>query len=705
MLKYLFLFSFVGIFCGISLYLYQVYLESRDEIANIKQHKMDITTQIFDRKERLVANLFDKQYRLYAHFSEIPPRVIEALLAVEDTLFFEHIGINPDTISRAMLKNAVNMRWLEGGSTLTQQVVKNVILTSEKTLKRKIKEAMFAVLLERELSKEEILEIYLNYIFLGHGYYGIKTAALGYFHKNLNELSLKEISMLVGLPKAPSTYDPTKNLHYSLGRANSILARMLDIGWISQEEYDLGIKEIPEIYDESLTQNLAPYVVDEVVRQLTPMYPDLKTAGYKIKLNIDLDYQNIAQEALRYGYSKINARLLEKYPTYFKQRESVQDSQEHQQQDLVHTQSTSKLPDGVKELLEIDTTPAYPKKAGELNGAIVITESQTGKILALVGGVDYKRSPFNRATQTKRQFGSSIKPFIYMLAFDRGYSPAWKITDAPRRFGIESNIENIKNIKNANKETEEDIWIPKNVGAYGGLVSLHYALQHSANLATINLVNQIGFDFIYRGLIDFGFQNVPKDMSIVLGSLSLSPLEAAREYSLFSNYGTMLTPRLIDSLVTQDGEIYEFPLVSNEYTQPKQAFLIIDILRDVVNRGTGSRARLQNIEIAGKTGTSNQNIDAWFCGFSPSIQTVIWYGRDDNTPIGPAETGGIVAPPASAYFFSKLLEIEPGIKRKFHTPQGVIKKTLDDGEYLYTNTSKLPSQPPNSSNADEDLIF
>ena len=667
---------FVALF-GVGIYLYGVYTEVQSEIESVKRHKMDVTTQIFDTKGRLIANLFNEHYRLYTKFEEIPPRIIEILLAVEDTLFFEHMGINPDAISRAIVKNVKNLKYSEGGSTLTQQVVKNIALSPERTLKRKIKEAMFAVILEQNMSKEDILEIYLNYIFLGHGYYGVRTAALGYFHKNLDELTLKEMCMLMGLPKAPDTYDPSKNLQHSLGRANNILDRLKDIGWITQEEYEAAIVEIPYVYnDKSLTQNVTPYTVDEVVRQLSPIYPDLKTGGYKIYLTIDLDYQNIAQEALRYGYNNINERLLEQYPRTFIREELDSEG-----------------------LIYAKPKESEVNKYGELNGAMVVTESQSGKILALVGGVDYKKSVFNRATQAKRQFGSSIKPFIYLVAFDRGYSPAWQVMDAPRKFG------NTNEDTQSNQEDEEDVWKPKNVGAYGGLITLREALRKSANLATLNLVQQVGFDIIYRGIKDFEFPYVPNDMSIVLGSLSLSPLEAAKFYSVFSNYGTMITPRLVDSIVNVQGETYTFPITTREYTQPQQAFLVTDILRDVVNRGTGVRARVANLEIAGKTGTSNQNIDGWFCGYSPSIQTIIWYGRDNNTPIGPVETGGIVAAPVNAYFFNKLLKIEPGLKRRFDVPNGIMKKTFADGEYLYTNISKLPPTTPSVTNVEEDLLF
>ena len=667
---------FVALF-GVGIYLYGVYTEVQSEIESVKRHKMDVTTQIFDTKGRLIANLFNEHYRLYAKFEEIPPRIIEILLAFESTLFFENMGINPDAISRAIVKNVKNLKYSEGGSTLTQQVVKNIALSPERTLKRKIKEAMFAIILEQNMSKEDILEIYLNYIFLGHGYYGVRTAALGYFHKNLNELTLKEMCMLMGLPKAPDTYDPSKNLQHSLGRANNILDRLKDIGWITQEEYEVAIVEIPYVYnDKSLTQNVAPYAVDEVVRQLSPIYPDLKTGGYKIYLTIDLDYQNIAQEALRYGYNNINERLVEQYPRTFIREELDSEG-----------------------LIYAKPKESEANKYGELNGAMVVTESQSGKILALVGGVDYKKSVFNRATQAKRQFGSSIKPFIYLVAFDRGYSPAWQVMDAPRKFG------NTNEDTQSNQEDEEDVWKPKNVGAYGGLITLREALRKSANLATLNLVQQVGFDIIYRGIKDFEFPYVPNDMSIVLGSLSLSPLEAAKFYSVFSNYGTMITPRLVDSIVNVQGETYTFPITTREYTQPQQAFLVTDILRDVVNRGTGVRARVANLEIAGKTGTSNQNIDGWFCGYSPSIQTIIWYGRDNNTPIGPVETGGIVAAPVNAYFFNKLLKIEPGLKRRFDVPNGIMKKTFADGEYLYTNISKLPPTTPSVTNVEEDLLF
>lgn len=273
---------------------------------------------------------------------------------------------------------------MEGASTLTQQFIKNTELTPERTITRKIHEALLAYKMETILTKEQFRKVFKFYFF-GHGYYGVKTAALGYFHKNLNELSLKEIAMLVGMPKAPSSYDPTKHLDLSISRANNVISRMYNLGWISKADYDTAIKEIPQVYDDTLTQNAAPYVVDEVIKQLSPNIKDLKTGGYKIILNIDLDVQNMAQNALKFGYDEIVKR------------------------DKDANLST-------------------------LNGAMVVVNHQSGDVLALVGGVDYEKSNYNRATQSMRQPGSSFKPFVYQVAINLGYSPMSEIADISRIF-------------------------------------------------------------------------------------------------------------------------------------------------------------------------------------------------------------------------------------------------------------------------------
>lgn len=618
---------------GIVIFVVQVYAEIRNDTDKIVHYKPPVATQIFDRQKRLVANLFDKEFRFYANFEEIPPRLIEALLAIEDTLFFEHPGINVDAIMRAMLKNIQNARYAEGGSTITQQLIKNVALTREKTIERKIKEVLLAMRLETILSKEEILERYLNHTYFGHGFYGIKTASLGYFRKEMQALSLKEMAILVSLPRAPSFYDPTKNYEFALGRANNVLQRMYELGWISKEEFEIQSNERPTVYDDTLTQNVAPYVVDEVQRQLAGL-KDLKTAGYKIYLNVDLDYQELAQEALYFGYEQILSR---------------------------HKDDTD-----LKE---------------KLNGAFVVLENKTGKILALVGGVDYEKSNFSRATQSKRQIGSSVKPFLYLSAINSGVAQNYQIPDIARTYEYRVGGERKR-------------WQPKNYGSkLSGFVSLKTALTKSLNLATINLVEEVGFDRIYRDILRYGFSNVPKDLSISLGSFGASPLEMARNFMVFSNYGKVIDPMLIDYIMDAKGDIAYFTPNEYDLSSDTQSFLIVDILRNAVNAGTGRRAKVDGIELAGKTGTTNDNIDAWFCGFSPSIEAIVWYGKDDNTSMGYSETGGVAPAPAFSYFFNKILEIDPGLERKFKIPQGVHFQNIDGERFYYTNESPIRSTP------------
>ncbi|GAA7696425.1 transglycosylase domain-containing protein [Helicobacter pylori] len=634
----------------------QVWVSTNKDIAKIKDYRPSVASQILDRKGRLIANIYDKEFRFYARFEEIPPRFIESLLAVEDTLFFEHGGINLDAIMRAMIKNAKSGRYTEGGSTLTQQLVKNMVLTREKTLTRKLKEAIISIRIEKVLSKEEILERYLNQTFFGHGYYGVKTASLGYFKKPLDKLTLKEITMLVALPRAPSFYDPTKNLEFSLSRANDILRRLYSLGWISSNELKGALNEVPIVYNQTSTQNIAPYVVDEVLKQLDQL-DGLKTQGYTIKLTIDLDYQRLALESLRFGHQKILEKIAKEKPK----------------------------------------TNASNEDEDNLNASMIVTDTSTGKILALVGGIDYKKSAFNRATQAKRQFGSAIKPFVYQIAFDNGYSTTSKIPDTARNF------EN----GNYSKNSEQNhAWHPSNYSRkFLGLVTLQEALSHSLNLATINLSDQLGFEKIYQSLSDMGFKNLPKDLSIVLGSFAISPIEAAEKYSLFSNYGTMLKPMLIESITDQQNDVKTFtPIETKKIISKEQAFLTLSVLMNAVENGTGSLARIKGLEIAGKTGTSNNNIDAWFIGFTPTLQSVIWFGRDDNTPIGKGATGGVVSAPVYSYFMRNILAIEPSLKRKFDVPKGLRKEIVDKIPYYSTPNSITPT-PQKTDDGEEPLLF
>jgi len=621
------------------------YNEIKLDADRLINYNPQTSSTILDAKGNRIAYVFKGKHRLYASYDEIPGYLVEALVAIEDTRFFEHDGINPDAIIRAALKNFSAGKKVEGGSTLTQQLVKNTILSNERSYSRKIKEAILSLKIENELTKEQILERYLNEMFFGHGYYGVKTASRGYFRKELDELTLKESAILAGLMKAPSTYAPTRNYEKSLNRADTILARMNKLGWISHDEYIDAVKETPKVYKDSLTQNIAPYVTDEVVRRLSKEFKDIRTGGYTIYTTIDMKQQVLARKALNYAHRKIVK----------KQRESL--------------------------------------KKTTLNGAILAVENKTGNIKAMVGGVNYKKSAFNRATMMVRQPGSAFKPFIYQIALDMGYNPATELTDVARTFQYYSH-------------GKRKIWRPKNYESdFVGFIKLREALVHSRNLATINLVTEIGVNRIFEKLKGLNLSHIPQDMSIALGNLGASPAKMAQIYSVFANGGHMIEPRLISKVLSRNGTvIYETKTKEiNNFTTPPQAYLMTDILKDIIKRGTGRNARVKGIELAGKTGTTNKNVDAWFCGYSPTEELIVWTGRDNNKPIGRGGTGGGASAPAFAYFMKRLYKMYPKMARKFPRPEGVYNARNGVRTGIYTDLSPLPTATKSATNPESDF--
>ncbi len=617
------------------IYAYEEISLDADKLIN---YKPETSSVILDRNGNKLAYVYKRQHRLYATYDEIPGILVEGLVAMEDTQFFEHNGVNPDAIIRALVKDIKAGKFVEGGSTLTQQLIKNKILSNEKKLARKLKEAILAMKIEHELSKEDIIERYLNEISYGNNYFGVKTAANGYFHKELNELTLKESAMLVGLPNAPSYYNPLRHYKRALNRANNVLYRMKSIGWLTESDYLAAVKESPKVYKTPLAQNIAPYIVDEVVRRFKGRLGDIRTGGYKIYTTIDMKQQEIARDAVSFAYKK----ALKKY------KES-------------------------------------PKKS-TLNAAFVAVESSTGDVLAMVGGVDYHTSAFNRATQAERQPGSAFKPFIYQTALDMGYNPASPLTDLARTFHYYLN-------------GKPKVWAPKNYERdFKGFMPLREALVHSRNLATINLVSDLGVATIRKRLAFLDVPHIPRDMSIALGNLGLSPMKMAQIFSVFANKGHMIEPRLVSKVISREGAVlYETrPKEISDFTQPEQAYLMTDILKDVIKRGTGRNAQVKGIELAGKTGTTNKNVDAWFCGYSPTIEAIVWFGRDNNKPIGRGATGGAIAAPAFAYYYRELLKAYPETKRSFDIPQGVFRGTYEGKPELYTEQSPLPNSKKKS---------
>ena len=632
----------VAVALSIALWLSFFYAELKVDLTPIIDYKPKLSTQFYDVNGELVANIFDEENRKYVRYDDIPPRVVEALIAVEDTGFFEHDGVNIEAIFRAAIKDIQAMALVEGASTITQQLIKNMVLTRDKKCTRKIKEVMLAYQIENKLSKEQIIERYLNQVYFGHGYYGVRTAASGYFKKELANLSLKEIAMLVGLPKAPSTYDPTKHLDLCISRANAVIVRMRDLGWISKDEYTQAMQEQPEVYDQTLTLNKAPYIIDEALKQLSLAYPDIKSGGYKVTLTVDLRLQDAARKALQMGYN---------------------------------------------EILKRDKNASIDK----LNGAIIVTNPQSGRILAMLGGVDYAKSNYNRATQSSRQPGSSFKPFVYQIALNTGLSPASKVADVAMAFdGLGG---------------DGKAWKPKNYGGdFAGFITMKEALAKSRNLATISLLVDVGFDNTWRKLADFGFKDVPPNLSIALGSFGISPMAYSEAYSVFAGLGKISKPYLISDIISHDGASTHFGSSVREVEPAKQAYLMIDMMRSVVTSGTGRRAAIKGVEVAGKTGTTNNNIDAWFCGFTPDMQAIVWFGNDDNTPMRRVEGGGLSAAPVFAAFGKEYFKLYPDAKKEFDVPDGV----KSSGGVLYTNISRLPVSKASDvvqKQEEEGLIF
>jgi penicillin-binding protein 1A len=717
-MKYIFgFFILVGI--GFAGWLFTLYEEIKDDVKKVIEYKPKLSTQFYDKNGKLIANTFKDENREYVKYDDIPARIIEGLIAIEDTHFFEHRGINPDAISRAMIKNIKAGGYVEGASTLTQQLVKMLVLSREKKLIRKIKEALLSLRLETLLTKEEILERYLNHVYFGHGYYGIKTASRGYFKKELYELSLKEMAILVGLPRAPSFYDPTKNLKISLARANQVISRLNTLGWINKDQYENSITETPIIHNQTLTQNKAPYVIDYVIKKLRKDIPDIKYGGYKVKLTIDLNAQDIAREGLKLSYEDALKRDLS-----YREKENTLDDNSF-----------------------IET----------LNGAVISINSNTGKILAMVGGVDYKASMYNRAVQSKRQPGSSIKPFLYQTALNEGFNPLSNLVDISRTYDLnlkkdekdKTEEDETKKFKDFTQEdishlSEEDFqiliqedkkleeftkialsemedkkfeklkkeiydkkWKPKNYGGkYKGLISLRDSLAYSRNLSTINLVTDIGINTMHKSLLHYGFKDIPKDLSITLGAMSTSLLELSEYYSFFANQGTQVKPYIVEQIINKNNEVVNFMPNTKEINSPEQTYLVTSILHDTVKRGTGKRARVSGIELAGKTGTTNDNKDAWFCGYSPSIQTIVWFGNDNNKPMRKSETGGKIAAPVFSHFYKNYLKIHPEIQRKFIKPENIFVSKINGKKEYYTKTSPLPEiEVPVIENENSNIEF
>ena len=732
----------------------------------LKSYKPPVSSKVYSGNGDLVAD-FSQEKRVFVPFNSIPKNVINAFLSAEDKNFFKHPGVDAKGVIRAIINNISNIlssKRLEGASTITQQVAKNFLLTNEVSLNRKIKEAILAFRIERALSKERILELYLNQIYLGSGAYGVAAASLEYFDKSIKDLNYSEAALLAALPKAPSRYNPYRDPDIAKFRRNLVLKNLLDNNYLTLEWYEkltkekIILKKNKKIYLED-----AQYFIEDVRKSVieTLSYDKVYKQGFNINTPIDLNLQTIATKSLRDGliaYDKrkgwrgplankiynsewkkdlekyklensINWKLaivkkINKFSAEIETEDNIEGVIEYQSISWTKKEFNKLLKPGdiiyVKNLKEkIFNLQQLPK----VNGGIVVMDPFTGRVLALSGGFSFKQSEFNRATQAKRQPGSAFKPFVYALALENNFTPTSLVLDAPLVLDQGDDLK---------------MWKPENYGKkFYGPSTLRVGLEKSRNLMTVRIAQNLGVEKI----VDFSkalkiYDNPEELLSISLGSAETTLLKLTSAYSVFVNGGKLVEPILIDRIQDSEGNTIfnndkrkcincdqisyltnDYPEIKNNYTQifsPETAFQMTSILEGVVQRGTAKKLKDLNLNIAGKTGTTNKNTDTWFIGFTSNVLVGVYVGSDNPTPLGKYETGSKTALPIFKSFISDsinkndarpfkaakgtvMMVVDPltGQKAKFNSKNTIIevfkKENVVDGKVLYTNSDRLDS--------------
>ena len=779
-------------------------------VEELKEIELQIPLRIHSQDLKVIAEFGEKK-RSPVRFEEIPQPMIDAFLAAEDDSFFEHRGIVISGLARAAVELVTTGSIRSGGSTITMQVARNFFLSKRQEFTRKFNEILLAFRIEEELSKQEILSLYTNKIYMGNRAYGVGAAAQVYYGKTLDQLSLGEIATIAGLPKAPSRYNPLANAERATQRRDWILGRMLSLGNINQSEYQAAKAEVDEAsYHGSISEMDAAYAA-EMVRQEVVSKFGLKayTEGYTAITTLDSALQSHAVTALqagimaydqRHGYRGVEqtaleqdswAEILRKTPVYGGLQPAIITEVADDHLQLI-SKDGLKLPlnwadglDGLRtyrtvnarsapitaatdifvvgDLIRIQRHPGDRVSLAQLpeaQAAMVTLAPNNGGIRALVGGFDYRQSRFNRITQATRQPGSNFKPFIYTTALSNGFTAASIINDAPVVFD-DSKL--------------EDTWRPENDGGkFYGPTRLREALYRSRNLVSIRLLRRMGIDRTLEGLQSFGFKTseMPLDLSLALGSHALTPLEIAAGYAVFANGGFQVNPYILDKVIDRHGTIiyqatpatacnpcvetvandtsksidFQLEELLNNLAQEslpdnekeswevikqalqttshvsavpaarvideQTAFLVDSMLKDVILRGTGVKAKkLNRTDLAGKTGTTNGPRDAWFSGYSPDLVTTAWVGFDDNALIGRNEYGGSAALPIWIDFMGAALAGKP--EAKHLQPNGIVRVKIDaktgkrvapnqTGVYEYFKTKNVPELINTGSTAPTD---
>ena len=663
------------------------------DVKRLENWRPPQASVVYDYRNRYYGDI-GVQKRHYVTIEEIPDKLIYAFVSAEDRNFFKHSGIDLGAIFRAFIANLKAGRVVQGGSTITQQLAKNLFLTRERTLKRKIKEALLALKIERTFDKNKIMELYLNQIYLGNGAYGVEAASRVYFGKHVRELSLEESALLAGLPKAPSRFNPLVNPEVAKTRRNYVLRRMLEDGYITSEEYETAVVK-PVVVRGDSKYRTSDYVLDMVKEYLLERYGDIALqGGLKIYTTIDRDMQSLAVKSLKKGLSRL-ARL-NHIPFLPQSEREMKDYYERQSKRLVLDRvyvakveevkgKTAKVKVGKYEF-DVDLKGGNISGRGyifvrikegeeepvavfvpDLQGAIVSLDTHTGAIRAIVGGYSYSYSSYNRAVKARRQPGSAIKPVIYMAALLKGETQISSIDARARTF--------------YDPVTGQE-WTPKNYGDEEyTVVTLRQALAKSINTATVNLLDKLGFDIVLKVGDKVGLRDLKPYYSLALGTVEVTPMGLTSAYQVFANMGTKCRPFLIRKVVDSSGTVLEENSPScEEVLPPQESRVMVDMLRAVILEGTGRSARHLPRVVAGKTGTTDEYMDAWFVGFSPYIVTGVWVGYDLKISLGDRMSGAKAALPIWKDFMAVAAAKYPN--DDFPLPEGTIMVKINTKDYV-----------------------
>jgi penicillin-binding protein 1A len=697
-----------------------VTLPSLPSLETLTDYRPKVPLRVYSAEGLLIGE-FGEERREVVKISAAPTQLKQAIIAAEDDRFYQHGGVDYIGILRAAYSNFTSGGVKQGASTITMQVARNFFLTKEKTLTRKFSEALLAFKIEHSLSKDEILELYFNQIYLGQRAYGFAAAAQVYFGKPLQKLNLAEAAMLAGLPKAPSRFNPVVNPKRAKTRQLYVLRRMQELGYITKAEFKLAETQPLHVKRESQEFSMRAEYVAEMARQVVyDRYQDATySKGFKVyttvrKLDQDAAYQAVRQGVIdydrRHGYRGPEAVL--ELPAAASNRDEILEdalTEVADSDDLLAAVVLAADPKLVKayrkggEIIEISGdglkfaqkflgNKADKKhiRAGSLirirkndkgawqiaqlpqvEASLVSINSSDGEIRALVGGFDFNRSQFNHVTQAWRQPGSSFKPFIYSASLEKGFTPATIINDAPLSFTAE--------------ETGSDQWDPRNFdGNYDGPLRMREALAKSKNLVSIRILQAIGVQYAQDYVARFGFDPKlhPPYLPMALGAGSVTPMQMAVGYAAFANGGFRVSPYFIKRIEDDKGNVLvqSEPVVAGQNAKqiidPRNAFLMTSMMQDVVQRGTATRAKqLGRSDLAGKTGTTNNHVDAWFCGYQPDLVAISWIGFDNPKPLGDKETGGHAALPMWISYMGKALKGVP--VATIAPPSGVVTAKIN----------------------------